>query len=315
MFGRSRVSFAGSSRDSAAEDSSVRALIVSDATASPGVHESQEDCSPCRSKRARHKFDPIKVRQRLEAVLDRFEITIAEADDIQVLQDYEMVVIADDSGSMNNAAEQSHHRKMGEEKRTRWHELVDTVSEIVEIASCFDEDGIDIYFLNREPAIAVKHSNDVAFVQAFEKRPTGTTPLSERLQAVAKKCSEEEERPVIIFILTDGEPDGGEDKFRPVVRSVVDAGKTHIQIMACTSEEEEIGWLNRLDLGDRKVDVCDDYYSERREVLSVGLRKRFTRGDWCIKAMIGPISEKFDKWDEALGKRSTSICGCNCTLM
>jgi len=264
----------------------------------------------------RHKFDPAKVRQRLEAVLDRFEITIADANDIQILSDYEMVVIADDSGSMNNAAEQSHHRKLGEVKRTRWHELLDTVSEIVEIASCFDEDGIDIYFLNRQPAIAVKHSNDENFIRAFEKRPTGTTPLSEKLLEVSKKCAEEEERKTLIFILTDGEPDGGEAKFTPIVRNVVDAGSTHIQIMACTSEEEEIGWLNKLDKGDKKVDVCDDYYSERREVLSVGLKPRFTRGDWCIKAMIGPLSEKFDKWDEALGKRSGKGLCCNlCTLM
>jgi len=232
---------------------------------------------------------------------------------MMILQDFEMVVIADDSSSMNNAADSGRERKLGETKRTRWHELLDTVSEIVEIASCFDESGIDVYFLNRKPALKVKHTNDEAFLLAFQKPPAGTTPLTETLQRVAEDHSGADMK-TLMFILTDGEPDGGEAKFSPVVKKVTDSGRVHIQIMACTSEEKSIAWLNHLDSGDHKVDVCDDYYSERREVLSVGLRKKFTRGDWCIKAMIGPISGKFDVWDEALGKKPQTQC-CNCKLM
>jgi len=244
-----------------------------------------------------------------------FEITIADAKDVFALADYEMVVIADDSGSMNNAAEPDHVRK-GEAKKTRWHELCETVKNIVEIASCFDESGIDVYFLNREPAPRVKSAKDEHFLRAIEKKPKGTTPLTEALEKVAANAIEDE-RKTILFILTDGEPDGGQEKFSPVVRSVIASGKVHIQIMACTAEEAEIGWLNQLDAGNGKVDVCDDYHSEKREVITAGMRKRFTRGDWCIKAMIGPISHKFDKWDELLGKRGfvSPECCTACSLM
>ena len=33
-------------------------------------------------------------------------------------------------------------------------------------------------------------------------------------------------------------------------------------------------------------------------------REAFTRGDWLLKAMLGPVSSKFDQWDE--GKQSPS---------
>merc|ERR1719336_3283165 len=42
---------------------------------------------------------------KLNGILDRFEISIAEANDLVVLQDYEIVIICDDSGSMSGAAQ------------------------------------------------------------------------------------------------------------------------------------------------------------------------------------------------------------------
>jgi len=32
------------------------------------------------------------------------------------------------------------------------------------------------------------------------------------------------------------------------------------------------------------VDVTDDYFAEKQEVLPAGIVPRFTRGDWCMKA-------------------------------
>lgn len=39
-------------------------------------------------------------------------------------------------------------------------ELQSTVSNIVDIAVCFDESGVDLYFLNREPVLSVKSSTE-----------------------------------------------------------------------------------------------------------------------------------------------------------
>jgi len=263
--------------------------------------------------------DSSGMLAKLEAVLARFEITIAEANDLVILQDYEMVVIADDSGSMQASAAAADQRVLGQPTRTRWQELGDTVSEIVEIASCFDESGVDVFFLNRQPLLGVKSAKEPLFVQTFQQLPYGRTPLTEQLQQVAQRFSQTEKK-ILLFILTDGEPNGGKDAFIRAVRQVVAGGRAKIQIMACTAEEDEIGWLNVLDAQLAEVDVTDDYFSEKAEVLKVGLATRFTRGDWCMKAMLGPVSRKFDAWDEKCGKVTAKEVQigqteCTCAMM
>mmetsp|Transcript_102512 Transcript_102512/g.271292 ORF Transcript_102512/g.271292 Transcript_102512/m.271292 type:complete len:289 (-) Transcript_102512:147-1013(-) len=239
---------------------------------------------------------------RLEAVLQRFEITIAQANDLVVLSDYQIVVIADDSSSMLNNALPMHMRVRGQPTRRRWDELRETLAEVVEIASCFDQNGIDIHFLNRAPITHVKSGQDANFKQAFAQPPQGRTPLTETLQRVSK--STQGEKPVLLFIFTDGEPSDGSESFTRAIRQVVSGGRVRIQIMACTANDEEIGWLDVLDRELAELDVTDDYYAEKEQVLKLGLAPKFTRGDWCMKAMLGPVSRKFDLWDEQAAKKS-----------
>lgn len=245
----------------------------------------------------------------LQAVLDRFEITIAEANDLAVLADYEIIFIADDSGSMGLAAQPPGERQLGVQGPSRWHELCETVKLLVEIAVHFDHDGIDIYFLNRAPVTKVRSSADARLAGAFAQPPRGTTPLTECLRDVAKRV--EGERPVLLVIATDGEPDGGSKGFVRVVEDLVlkrtTQTKFRFQIMACTGDDDAVGWINTLDC--RKdavgaaVDCTDDFYTERKEVLRAGRVKMFRRSDWVIKALMGPVSTKFDQLDEPLGGR------------
>mmetsp|Transcript_59396 Transcript_59396/g.191995 ORF Transcript_59396/g.191995 Transcript_59396/m.191995 type:complete len:281 (+) Transcript_59396:64-906(+) len=241
--------------------------------------------------------------QKLQAALDRFEITIAEANDLVVLSDYEIVVVADDSGSMVGPSQPPHLRTIGEQKHTRWEELKATVAEMVEIATCFHDRGIDIFFLNREPLLQVKHATDSAFVQAFEENPAGKTPLTETLRRVCQNAGQHhDERKMLLFVLTDGEPNGGAEPCMKALRELTSTGHVKIQIMAVTPEEEEIEWLNHMDRELKTVDVTDDYYAEKQQVLKSGIVTTFTRGDWVMKAMLGPVSHKFDAWDERRGK-------------
>jgi len=239
---------------------------------------------------------PSQVLAKLKAVLERFDITFAEAQQLVVLQEYEMVIIADDSKSMVNPADPVHKRVLGKLPRTRWDELKQTVSEMVEIASCFDESGVDVYFLNRPDVKGVQSSTDQRLVAALQRRPDGKTPLTETLQRVAQKTWGE--RKLLLFILTDGEPDGGTQPFLQAVGELLRMGKVRIQIMACTYEKEEMAWLNGMDKKYLEIDVTDDYENEREEVLKAEFAKRFTRADWCMKAMLGAVSDKFDQWDE-----------------
>mmetsp|Transcript_4796 Transcript_4796/g.13358 ORF Transcript_4796/g.13358 Transcript_4796/m.13358 type:complete len:250 (-) Transcript_4796:19-768(-) len=242
--------------------------------------------------------------QKLQAVLDRFEITIAEANDLVVLQDYDIAVIADDSGSMQRPAEPGR-------PGSRWDELKTTLEAIVGIATSFYPDGIDVHFLNRNPLLKVKASTDPEFQSTFASLPRGTTPLTETLSRVASEM--QSDRKVLLFILTDGEPNGGKTLFIHTLRNLVSTDKLKIQIMACTSEDDEIAWLSVVDRELKEVDVTDDYVSEKKEVMKAGLATTFTRGDWCLKAMLGPVSRKFDAWDESR-RVANSTCKECCIL-
>ena len=103
----------------------------------------------------------------------------------------------------------------------------------------------------------------------------------------------------------------------------------HVQIMACTDEEAVMDYLNRADDSIQRLDVTDDYASEREEVLKAqGRSFAFSRGDWIVKAMLGPVLPYFDELDGSGKERerrnkAMALCGgrnpCGgrplCTLM
>merc|ERR1712224_734765 len=97
-----------------------------------------------------------------------------------VLEDFEMVVIADDSGSMTLPAPPPECRKLGVSTPSRWDELKHTVSLMVDLGCCFDKSGIDVHFLNRGSIKGVAGSADPRFVQAFRNNPNGRTPLTSK---------------------------------------------------------------------------------------------------------------------------------------
>eukprot|EP00746_Dinoflagellata_sp_MGD_P000071 gnl/MRDRNA2_/MRDRNA2_100124_c0_seq1.p1 gnl/MRDRNA2_/MRDRNA2_100124_c0~~gnl/MRDRNA2_/MRDRNA2_100124_c0_seq1.p1 ORF type:complete len:323 (-),score=65.18 gnl/MRDRNA2_/MRDRNA2_100124_c0_seq1:315-1202(-) len=286
--------------------------------AAPVNHLNHEEDNPVYDL----KTDNVKNQlARLQAILNRFEISIAEANDLTILEDYEIVIIADDSGSMSCPAAPASQRTLGVPAPTRWDELKETLALMVDLGNCFDSSGVDIHFLNRLPISNVKSSGDPAFIRAFNQPPQGGTPLTETLRRVTQKTFGD--KPILLIILTDGVPNGGPNAFGAELRKLVKKQSTHVtykvQIMACTSDDDAIGYLNDLDAELKEVDVTDDYYSERAEVMKARRVSRFTRGDWCMKAMLGPVSTKFDLMDETYGhpfrmKRSATAQCEHCNL-
>lgn len=215
---------------------------------------------------------------------------------------------------MRNSALPLSERQPGV-NHSRWDELKQTVSQIIDLAACFDTTGVDVFFLNRAPLHGIKGSEDSDLLDSFRLAPRGTTPLTEKLKVVVEKYSQID-RNVLILIMTDGEPDGGQAPFASEVKKAIAGGKIKIQLMVCTPDDAEVAWLNQLDKRSKAFDVTDDYYTEKKEILALG-HPKFTRGDWCMKAMLGPISSKFDDMDERRAKKTcwqctVSVCCCPC---
>ena len=93
--------------------------------------------------------------ERLQAILDRFEVSIAEAHELAILLDYDIVIICDDSGSMRFSSLPDGHEGGKNEKvpPSRWDELQSSVRFIVELGSCFNSNGVDVFFLHGWPKV------------------------------------------------------------------------------------------------------------------------------------------------------------------
>ena len=254
-------------------------------------------------------IEPAEERDRLAEirnVLDRLEITIAEASELAILQDYEVVVIADDSGSMSMASVPPGGKRSFGHNNTRWNELRETLTLTLELATCVAP-RVDIFFLNRPSIFNVQDAHDPRLVESFNSQPSGTTPLTETLKSV-REHKMNSERPVLVLIATDGEPDGGPMPFKDLVQDMIDESTCNtafkFQILACTDDDDAVGWLNGFDKQFREVDVTGDYYSERSQILRSGKVTVFKKSDWVMKALLGPICPRFDTLDESNKKHN-----------
>jgi hypothetical protein len=236
-----------------------------------------------------------------DRVLSQFEVNVSTAADLVVLKEFDIILLADDSGSMRQVDAPS--------TKSRWVELVETVKLIVSVAGLFDDDGLDVYFLNRQKVTRVTQADDGNLSKAFLDPPRGSTPLTEKLEEIvsererlAKMDNSLLSKPVLLMIFTDGQPNGGAAKFAKALKGVLTKKTTNLtfrcQILPCTGKDEEIAWLKPLDEELAELDVTDDYLTEKKEAEAKPNAAPFTRGDWCMKAMLGAVLAKYDQLDE-----------------
>ncbi|KAF7335335.1 hypothetical protein MSAN_02344300 [Mycena sanguinolenta] len=97
---------------------------------------------------------------------------------LETLRKYDTVILMDDSGSMTLPGSKKGKR--------RWDEAGEALETLAEIAQQYDNDGIDICFLNNKTeARNIKSSADVrALFDAV--KPAGATPTGERLEQILK---------------------------------------------------------------------------------------------------------------------------------
>lgn len=125
----------------------------------------------------------------------------------------------------------------------------------------------------------------------------------------------------MLLILTDGEPsDCTFDELKLAVATKI--SNVYVTFVMCTNEDAVVSkynrWLDRLP----GVDICDDYLSEKREVVRARPCRRaprfcgfaqerrgrsLTYFKWLCKAVLGSKLPKYDKLDEA----SCGRCVCS----
>ncbi|CAF1469289.1 unnamed protein product [Adineta ricciae] len=239
---------------------------------------------------------------KFQHLVNRYEINRDFATRLRGLEGYEIVFIVDDSGSMNTPL--GDISGPFDHNPTRWDELRQTVSIVVDIASVFDPDGVDVFFLNREPKRSVKSSDEL--IPIFAVPPSGPTPIARVLQHVLQeKQLEVQERKLLILIATDGIPtnENGQHDVKTLEHVLrhqrTPINRIPVTIIACTDDDECIGYLNNWDKKIPNLDVADDYRSERSEIHKAqGKDFPFSFGDYVVKVLMGAVDDWFDTLDE-----------------
>lgn len=232
----------------------------------------------------------------------RYEINHTFATKLRVLEGYEIVFICDDSGSMNTPL--GDLSGPFDKMPSRWDELKQTVSIVVDLANVFDPDGVDVYFLNRDPIFHVRSSEQLSPIFAIP--PSGPTPIVPTFRRVLRdKQNEIAERKLLILLATDGVPtdnQGHRDirSFEYVLKQERKPfDRIPVTIIACTDDDDCIGYLNDWDRKIPNLDVVDDYRNEKREIQGrQGKNFPFSFGDYVVKILMGGVDSWFDDLDE-----------------
>jgi glutaredoxin len=208
------------------------------------------------------------------------------------LEDFEIVFVCDDSGSMNTNVDGG--------DTTRWDELKNIVAIVAEVAAALDDNGIDVFFLNRSPVEGVRTSSQIH--EAFRRKPSGGTPIGRTLQLISTKY--DKEKAVLVLLATDGEP-SDKDIFRAWIKNM--PPKWYMSIIVCTDDKKAVKYLDKIDKDYENIDVVDDFNSENQQIQRK-LKRNITHAEYIAKIMLGPIDPFYDKMDELNKMKGPTRC-------
>ena len=220
------------------------------------------------------------------------------AERLEQLRDFEIAIVCDDSGSMKTPIDGT--------KRTRWDQLCDLVKIVIKIGVVFDSNGVDIHFLNRESYRNVKDPATVD--QAFEKPPTGMTPLVPVLKKIFKSrlADGQRDKKLLVLVTTDGVPtdDDGNENISKLERALTrkrHVETTYVSFLLCTDEPYCTKYLKKWDKQMENLDVTQDYLTEKARIQKCRGDNdfQFSYGDYIVKALIGSIDPEMDALNDS----------------
>ena len=250
---------------------------------------------------------PQSAEERFRQIVQKYEIGANFSNKLQMLHGFKIVFIFDDSGSMSTVLDDSPLNSKGNlMKARRWDELQYYSNISIEIASLFNPNGCDVFFLNRGVVRNVKTSRDLQ--GHFQNPPSGFTPLRDTFNNVINDNYEaSRERKLLVIILTDGEPTDAYGRksevaeFKRCLKERQPINNIFVTIVACTDDDNAISYLDRWDREIKHLDVVDDFRNERDQIRRIkGSRYGFSYGDYVVKSLIGSIDPELDRVDESL---------------
>ncbi len=244
---------------------------------------------------------PTEKQIMLDSLAVEYDINKMFKDALWQINEKHIIVLCDDSGSMNTQVDGT--------KTTRWNELCKAVNEILKFAMIFDPIGMDIHFLNRPGVKSVTSVQQIENI--FSSPPNGLTPLVSKLESITQQYKHIPYGKLLI-IATDGEPsDDSAPSYNKLSAHIDNMTKQgyNISFLICTDRDEQVAYLNAFDKKYSAIDVVDDYITESNEVKSKqGRRFKFSYGDYLVKLLVGSVDPVLNELDEV--KINTDSANC-----
>ena len=184
---------------------------------------------------------------------------------IATLTQTKVVLLLDDSGSMNERILAPGESPFAPQKSTRWSELQGEVANIVQLVTAVSLEGVDVHFMNRSGLRGV--TDQFQLVEVFQNPPNGDTPMVSSLTGL---YTQYRDYPgcVLIILVTDGEPsDANYDALKNALNDK--PRNVYISLVECNDNEEEMDYLTGWDLTIPRFHNQEDYPEELRLVRMV----------------------------------------------
>lgn len=236
------------------------------------------------------------------------DIVHNDNDKFAFLAEMDTIFLIDDSWSMEGSL---------------WREAAKVLSQIAEVCTKRDSDGIDLYFLNHNSQrtdagkasggyynLTTKAQVDRIFTNVSPRGATFTgmrldhilKPYLSKLEKAAK--TEDSVKPVNIIVITDGAPtDDPEDAIVPHAEALDKLGaprwQAGIQFFQVGNDPEATKALAELDDDLKKNHGCRDMVDTAKK--APGNRNPLT-SDEILKVVLGAVQSKVDKKEIVNGK-------------
>jgi len=235
--------------------------------------------------------------QKFAQLVKMFELPPKTADQLQILKECKIVMLCDDSSSMGTPIAEEGTDPFALKTSTRWGELKKLAAACINIVTAVNPDGMDLYFLNRQPVLNVTETSALAGV--FSTLPSGSTPLYRTLQKLYDATSSiPDSKQVLILVLTDGEPsDCSRDQFFQVC--CAKRKNVHLSFAELTDQADDMEWLDAFDNRIPNFDNTDDYREELARIRQLqGPSFPFTYTHYVIKILLATFVKYYFNLDQ-----------------
>jgi hypothetical protein len=255
-------------------------------------------------------MQPDEMVDQLGAVLNKYEVPMGLMNKLMMLSEFQQLeFIIDDSGSMTL---QSDTTGPDGKLRTRWHEALARLKEMIEILAYVPFEEIVIIFLNRQDRVSLRRNgrNPKTFLadayteidRVFSRGPSGTTPALEKLQDSFMRG---QGKSIARYFFGDGMPNGGVQAKAEIVKILCNrqnpAGNP-VTFLSCTNEDEQVEWMKDAEELAPYCAECDDFKDESEEILKdQGLALPYSKGFHLICSLVAAMNpDDLDAMDESV---------------